>query len=367
MPADEGPVTAALIPTMSTFDESKIRRGQPSNAGQFAAKNHSAPASGLTPGSLNIERAQHIHPGVTGIEYSGGNALIHITGDTLNNPGDDRPGYAPVVSGSRVVGEAGREALLTKHEDLVRSVLENRHGIVIDSKDNWNNTQMTLTAPASHAEEALANYARSSELSGGSAHTTYDIWDAIERAEGYGRWEGDTWLRHRPTSDEPFWRDAVQSNDLTSAEVEALNEHLEDPVTREVIADGATTNQVIADSLKPLALAAEREREAAEKTLSAKLGADISVRHGNSGSFVASVRGSVPGGYTYESATDGTVVQHRVNGSVYPSAADIPHRYRKARASAEALEEHVGDAGNYLELYSEAFIRRGRWQLYDNA
>ena len=33
---------------MSTFDESKIHRGQPANAGQFAAKHHSAPSVGLS-------------------------------------------------------------------------------------------------------------------------------------------------------------------------------------------------------------------------------------------------------------------------------------------------------------------------------
>ena len=37
---------------MSAFDESKIRRGQPDNAGQFAAKPNSAPAVGLRADNL---------------------------------------------------------------------------------------------------------------------------------------------------------------------------------------------------------------------------------------------------------------------------------------------------------------------------
>lgn len=37
---------------MNNFDESKHRRGQPANAGQFAGKDNSAPTGGLDPNAL---------------------------------------------------------------------------------------------------------------------------------------------------------------------------------------------------------------------------------------------------------------------------------------------------------------------------
>ena len=70
---------------MSTFDESKIRRGQPDNAGKFAAKHNSAPASGLTAAPafpFSDEDVQEVWHGYCGAALW--SSVDEETGDSLD-------------------------------------------------------------------------------------------------------------------------------------------------------------------------------------------------------------------------------------------------------------------------------------------
>lgn len=153
---------------MSTFDESKIRRGQPDNAGQFTNKTSTPPAGSLTqPAGKPI----HLPDGIEneGIELdTNGYEYAWNVGVTVDPFDEDIAETNVNVFDDLLWRGDFTEEELDEHYEIVEDVYRTHFGGYINVPDSWDNIDVTLrrsipreglTEEAAH-EAAWESYAK---------------------------------------------------------------------------------------------------------------------------------------------------------------------------------------------------------------
>ena len=193
--------------TMSTFDESKIRRGQPDNAGQFAAKHNSAPSAGLvTP--------------TTGLAAPVGDEEIDLGDDWRNSMQDTHQGvwnvtaradddpdivnvdidlYENMTHDSRYGSPEFQATVLSQNYGLVQNMYAERYDADLntDNDDGWQSAGVSIRVPVDRdtfesneqmtfaiAHQKLCDFTNESDSGTfGSEYFPARVWEAISARE----------------------------------------------------------------------------------------------------------------------------------------------------------------------------------------
>ena len=323
---------AVLIMTMNTFDESKIRRGQPHNAGQFAAKHNSAPAAGLSAAPAPAASARPTREGINALHHDlldarrgADNARLHLTAAF----GKDYARVAPTNAGAIIAFQtvADYEATVTPR-----------------------GTTHTYKGETYARADDLPRAARKARRVAGDIESRSDLTAAYLKAEGRRnelegayKTEERAYIGNNPVWDDPDIARQVSAGLHNAHDMRTVNDYLDRK--GETTAGGLSLDKLTVRAYQSTSRIHWKAAEESTQKAEERIGTDIVWEAGNTP--VVRTYASRPDGGRgdlIESTLnrDGTVVHHvgfRGNRKPYTSAADLPAELGDSKQIAERFEQ----------------------------